>query len=106
MSEPTYYYKKGVGWVPRCYGPEPWLVLKLKNGKVVEIFDRKPEPGERYDSWLTPNNFYDSPANYAKQFFASIYDWPVWKDERDPEDEEEEEEDIYPRRFITIVPLD
>lgn len=69
MNEPTYTYRKGVGWVPSTSRVE---VREWGYFRVTMEF-RDPEPGERYARHLT-----DDLDDFIRDFKAR-YNWKLIK---------------------------
>ena len=80
MSEPTYEFIKGQGWVAN--GLPPNCAIRKHNGKTyrVTILDRPPRSGERYAhlrdkpdtvEWWDP--WYHVPAGFGP--CTSVHEW-------------------------------
>lgn len=76
MTEPEYRFVKGEGWV--ISREKPWLIMKLKNDQIVDIYKRQPLDGELYDSFPS-THYLNDPNRYAEQRITTIDDWPIWE---------------------------
>lgn len=75
MTEPVYTFKPGEGWViERCQT----AVVKMANGKLIEIQLRKPSNGEKYVWTISDWNLekWKSWAFDAYLFHNTTKGWP------------------------------
>lgn len=101
MTEPTYEYVKGQGWIALTYD---FVVVNMRNGKIYRFENRKPVKGELYATVYSGNKMFsvnglglEPDIHKFKTYFEGLHNYEFTN--------LYEDQGYSDRLWVTVIPL-